>query len=225
MTQEHAKSGIWKLLAIGVIGTLGIVLVVSMLTSTALVSEQADNTNASLQNFGAYTKNLPPRHPAPSPLSDLYGTTVPSVTDARKLSGMDVKIPTYTPTSLEMKMVKARVEPENQVSMVTLIYAPKQIAINEKSTAEDVLDYNGLIVVYTKELPSFDTAKWINEYTKNTPNAHLVTVKGAKAVGFNGDPATGKKSQVIFYDGDIQVIVFSVAHQKADLLKIAESMA
>ncbi len=137
---------------------------------------------------------------------------------------MDVKFPTYTPTSLEMKMAKARIEPENQVSMVTLIYAPKQIAINEKSTAEDVLDYNGLIVVYTKELPSFDTVKWIDEYTKNTPNAHPVTVKGAKAVGFDGDPATGKKSQVIFYDGNIQVIIFSVAYQKVDLLNIAESM-
>lgn len=225
MTHKHAKLGIWKLAALSAVGILGIALAISMLTSTTLLtSEQEGNTKASQQPFGTYSKNLPPRHPSPSLLSDLYGATIPSVAVAKQLSGLDIKVPSYTPIDLDLKMVKARIEPENQVKMLTLIYAPTQIGINEKSTVEDIMDFNGLIVVYTKELPGFDVTKWIDEYAKNTPTAHLVTVKGAKAIGFDGDPATGKKSQVIFYDGEIQVIVFSVAYQMAELLKIAESM-
>lgn len=224
MMHKHARSGIWTLLAFAAVGIVGIVFAASTLASSAPVSEKEESKKTLDQPNVIYSKNLLQHHPPPSLLSDLYGATFPSVAAARQASGLDVKVPSYTPSNLDMKVVKARIEPDNQVKMVTLIYVPKQFEINDNTTAEDVLDHSGLIAIYTKMLPGFDAAKWVDQYAKNTPSSQLTTVHGANAIAFEGDPAAGKRSQIIFYDGDIQVILLSLAYQKAELMKIAESM-
>lgn len=200
------------------LGILGIVLV--LIVSPHFATEKTTGEPP----FGAYSSNLSARHPPPAPLTTMYGNTVSSVSEASQLSGVLAKNPSYLPPNLELKMIKTKVQPENQVEAVTLIYAPKQISINETSTFEDVLDYNGMIIVQAIESSSFDSAKWVDSYGANTPGAKFITVHGAKAIGFDGDPTTGKPSQIIYFDGRTQVIMLSVAHQSAELLKTAESI-
>ena len=174
--------------------------------------------------YGTYSKNLPARHPPPILLGDMYGKTAQSSSDASSLSGMTVKTTQQLPSNTELKMIKTRIEPDTQFKMVTSIYAPKQIRINENSTFADVMDYNGLIIVQTKEQPNFDISKWIDEYGTQTPGASFVTVHGKKAIGISGDPMLGQRSQIIYYDKDVQVILVSVGHKMHELLKMAESM-
>lgn len=164
------------------------------------------------------------RKAPPRPLDAMYGQSVDSVNTARTLSLLDVKSPLTIPAELELKSVNVRVEPDNQLNMVTQIYVPKDVNFDAITTFEDVMNESGIIVVQTKEAPNFDSNMWIDEYVKQTPNAHQITVNGKKAVGFEGDVKTGKRSQVIFYEGDIQVILVSAGQSKATLIQMAESL-
>ena len=176
--------------------------------------------------YGQYSKFLSTiKNPGPILLSDMYGNDSPSIVSANQLSGLAAKTPTYVPSDLELKTIKTRTDPNGgPLKMATLIYAPKQISLDAKTTVNDVLDYNGLIVVYMKELPNVDRATWMNDYLSSAPGTHEVTIHGQKAIGTNGVPQNGMKSQVIYYDGDAEVIMFSTGYSESDLIKIAESM-
>lgn len=175
--------------------------------------------------FGQFSKYLPAKHPSPVLLSDIYGNNSPSISSANQASGLSAKIATYVPSGLELKTIKTKIDPNGGPSkMVTLIYAPKQVSFDAKTTMNDVLDYNGVIALYMTDLSTGDRAKWMNDYIASIPNTDAITIHGQKAIGTNGVPQNGMKSQVIFYDGNTEVILFSVGYSESDLIKIAESM-
>lgn len=210
-----------KTIALAGMAVIAVIFAIQLLAPSSILNNQK---NTDQEEYGTYGENLPERHPPPRHLIAMYGEPVRSVNDAKQLSLLDVKTPSLIPSNLELMMVNTRIEPENQVNMVTQIYAPKEVTINTNSTFEDVMDNNGMIIVHTKELPGFDANKWIDEYVKNTPGAETIMIHGQKAVGFDGDAKTGKRSQAIFYDGGIQVILVSVGQSKATLIQTAESM-
>jgi len=205
-------------------------LVVVTLVAAAVLSQvihvQVAPDSAAQKPFGQYSKFLSTiKHPGPIPLSDIYGNDSSSIISANQLAGLNAKIPAYVPSGLELKVIKTKMDQSGgQSNMVTLIYAPKQINIDAKTTITNVLDYNGVIAFYMKDSPDKDRAKWMNDYISSAPGAHAITIHGQQAIGTNGVPQNGMKSQVIFYDGDAEVIMFSVGYSESDLIKIAESM-
>ena len=203
-----------------------IVILVAAVILSQTINMQIFPDSTNQKPFGQYSKFLSTiKHPGPTPLSDMYGNDSPSITSANQQAGLNAKIPTYVPSGLELKAIKTKTDPNGgQSSMVTLIYAPKQINLNAKTTITDVLDYNGVIAFYSMESPNIDRAKWMNDYISFAPGAHGITIHGQKAIGTNGVPQNGMKSQVIYYDGDAEVIMFSVGYSESDLIKIADSM-
>jgi hypothetical protein len=175
---------------------------------------------------GEYSKFLSTiKHPPPIQLSDMYGYDSPSISSANQLSGLSAKIPTYIPSDLELKTIKTRMDSGGSpLKMVTLIYTPKQFSLNAKTTVNDVLDYNGVIILYMNELPTVDKAKWMNDYIGSNQGTNAITIHGQKAIGTNGVPQNGMKSQVIFYDENTEVILFSTGYSESDLMQIAESL-
>ncbi len=180
-----------------------------------------ETTKQLVQNLNNNQLNI--RTPPPTPLPVFYGNTVSDVATASQLTGIQVKAPSYLPTGIELKMVKIKVQSDVNLKQVALIYAPTSTTVTDDWTFEQVMDSKGIIVIYTQESPSFDKAKWVKDYATSVPGAESKTVHGASAIGINGDPQAGIRSQVIFYDGNVLVLLVSVHYQEAELLKISES--
>ncbi|MDE1818898.1 MAG: hypothetical protein KGI19_09900 [Thaumarchaeota archaeon] len=218
LKQENRK----KITAITV---SAIALLVGAIVLSPMIQAQISPDSTDKRPFGQFSKYLPVRHPPAILLSDMYGNDSASIGDANKATGLSAKVATSLPSDLELKKIKTNVESnDGPMKMVTLIYAPKQISFDSKSTMDDVLNANGVIALYMTDLSTADKAKWMDDYIASTPNAHATTIQGQKAVGINGIPENGMKSQVIYYDGNTKVILFSVGFSESELTQMSESM-
>lgn len=203
---------------------VGIGTVMTLVATMSIMSEITTKESQATIQDSTHTKNQYERHPPPRKLTMLYGEPIKSVADAKQMSTLNVKTSSTIPSQMELKMVNARVEPANQVDMITQIYMPKQFTIDSESTFEYVMNNNGVIIVQEKEQFNFDSDKWIDDYVKNTPEAQLISINGHKAVGFNNDPIRGARSEVIFYDGNTQIILVSLGQSLSSLTQIAASL-
>lgn len=202
----------------------GIGMVIALVATMSIVSEVNIKESQATTQDDTHAKNSYDRQPPPRKLTMLYGEPVKSVIDARQMSTLSAKIPSKVPMQMELKLVNARIEPANNVDMITQIYGPKQFTINSESTFEDVMNNNGIIVVQEKEQSNLDSNKWIDEYVKNTPEAKLININNHEAVGFDNDPSRNARSEVIFYDGNVQIILVSLGQPLSSLTQIAESL-
>lgn len=210
---------------IATITVSAIVILIGAIVLPQMIHTQTASDSVGNRPLGQFSKYLPAKHPPAILLSDMYGNNSPSIDSANQASGLSAKIATSIPLGLELKTIRTKIDPDGgPMKMVTLIYAPKQSSFDVKTTMNDVLDYNGVIALYMTDLSTGDRAKWMDDYIASTPNTHAITIHGQNAIGTNGVSQNGMKSQVIFYDGNTEVILFSVGYSESDLIKIAESM-
>lgn len=210
---------------ISALAVSAIVVLVGAIILPQMIHAQIVQNSSDQRPFGLFSKYLPAKHPPPISLSELYGSDFPSIGAADQATGLPAKVATYVPSGLELKTIKTKIGPIGDPSrMVTIIYAPKQVSFDAKTTMYDVLDHNGIIALYMTDLFTGDRAKWMNDYIASIPSTHEITIHGEPAVGTNGIPQNGMKSQVIFFEGNTEVILFSVGYSESDLIKIAESM-
>jgi hypothetical protein len=209
-----------------ILSIVALIVMGTILLSTAIVSNTLVNTNEikpSERPIGTYSKSLPTRSPLPMTLTDSYGELAVSIDQAKRLSSMEVKTLSKLPKGTELQSVYIKKDAQNDTYLVTQVYTPREMQVTAYTTFADVMDNNGIIVLYSKEATNFDRQSWLEQYSKN-PNVDVVVINGMNAIAIDGTPENGERSQIMFYDQDVFVNLVSVGYHRADLIEMAKSL-
>lgn len=142
-------------------------------------------------------------------------TTLP---DAEHTVGHKINIPSNIPSGQAIKLVK--LIPEENI--VAVFIAPADMELDDSTSVDEILQKNGILVLYNRMQPTFDADTWMNSWVEQG-SGEFVTVNGIKGVGTEHGPEEWDYSQLQwFYKGIHYNLVSGMP--LADLLKTAESI-
>lgn len=197
-------------------GIVIVSIVIAVIATTAITHLSSSNipighTEVQRKETTYQSQDVPP----PAPLTALWGPQVSSFDQAKLITGLSTaSLPSYIPADLTIGSIRA------SGSLIGVDLIPKNMTSQEDDTIEKVMGNGGIIIIYSKESPSFNQTAWVRNFSNQMTQEHQVGE-------INGHPSitvSAEKSAVFVLHPGEMVDIESVKYDSVELKKIGQSI-